>query len=94
MGQVDDDGKEYVCAYASRLLKAEECNYGITEKECLGMLWAVKHFRVYLYGQKFTIITDHSALAWLMARWSLYLQTYDFDIITKREKVNTSMSMS
>jgi hypothetical protein len=80
LGQLDDNGKEYVCAYASRLLKKEECNYGITEKECLGVLLAVKHFRVYLYGRKFTIITDHSALLWLMnindptgklARWSV-----------------------
>jgi hypothetical protein len=93
LGQIDEDGKEYVCAYASRLLKAEECNYGITEKECLGVLWAIKHFRIYLYGQRFTVITDHAALSWLMnineptgklARWSIYLQTYDFEVIHKK----------
>ena len=31
--QSDGDG-EYVCAYASRLLKGNEVHYGITEKEC------------------------------------------------------------
>ena len=51
LGQEDDDGKEYVCAYASRLLKAEECNYGITEKECLGVLWAIKHFQYTYMGK-------------------------------------------
>jgi hypothetical protein len=55
----------------------------------LAVVWAVKHFRPYLYGAKFTIVTDHVALRWLMttrdftgklARWSLLLQEYDFEI--------------
>ena len=83
LSQKDDEGNEYVCHYASRTLKGPECHYGISEKECLAVLWAVKLFRVYLYGKRFSIITDHSALKWLMtikdvsgklARWSIFLQ--------------------
>ena len=50
LSQVDDKGDEYVCFYASRLLKGAELQYGITEKECFAVVWAVKQFRVYLHG--------------------------------------------
>lgn len=62
LAQKDDDNLEYVCAYASRTLKGAECHYGITDKECLAIIWAIKYFRVYLQGTKFTILTDHAAL--------------------------------
>ncbi len=53
------------------------------------MVKAVCHFHVYLYGQPFTIRTDHAALQWLLhfrypegqvARWLQQLQEYDFVI--------------
>ena len=100
LSQKDDEGNEYVCQYASRLLKGAEYHYGITEKECLAVLWAIKHFRVYLHGTKFTVITDHSALVWLMsvadptgrlARWSLYLQAYQFDIVHRKGRVHSNV---
>ena len=51
------------------------------------MVKAIKHFHVYLYGRKFLLRTDHSALQWLLsfrhpegqiARWLERLQQYDF----------------
>jgi len=81
--------EEYVVAYASKLLQAAEKNYPISEKECYAVVWAVKHFRTYLFGSYFKVVTDCSCLNWLMtlrepagrlARWSIYLQTYQFKI--------------
>lgn len=61
----DELGREYYCYYYSCILKGAEIHYGITEKECLAIVKAVKHFRVYLFNH-FTIVTDHAALKWLM----------------------------
>ena len=49
-------------AYASHALSAPEKNYTITELETLAVVWAIQHFRAYLYGHEVTVITDHSAV--------------------------------
>ena len=88
--QKDDNGNEYVVAYCSRQLKNGEPNLGITETECLAVVYAVKQFRAYIHGAPFDVVTDHSALKWLfsirdptgkLARWSIYLQFYQMTII-------------
>ena len=87
--QRDDEGNEYVVAYASRSCNKTERNYSSYHGECLAAVWAVSHFRYYLYGRKFTLITDHEPLEWLMtneklrgmhARWANILQEYDIYI--------------
>ena len=55
LAQEQPDGRVHPIAYASRSLQKHEKNYGITELEGLGVVWAVKHFRPYLYGQKCTV---------------------------------------
>ena len=87
--QRDEAGDEYVIAYASRSCNKTERNYSSYHGECLAAVWAVSHFRYYLYGRKFTLITDHEPLEWLMtneklrgmhARWANILQEYDICI--------------
>ena len=95
-----EDKVEYTVAYASRTLKGAELNYSITEKECLGVVWSIIYFNVYLAGQHFTVITDHSALNWLMtkknltgrlARWIFALQDRSFDIIHRAGRLHTNV---
>lgn len=68
--------------------------------EALAIVWEVEYFRCYIYGTKFTIITDHNPLIWLMEtkstnsrvmRWSLKLQCYDFTIQHKPGKVHSDV---
>jgi hypothetical protein len=55
-------GKNLPIAYASRSLNNAERNYPTVEKELLAIVWGCKHFRQYLHGRKFTIVTDHCPL--------------------------------
>ena len=100
LSQKNEDKKERVIAYASRTLGKHERNYGITELECLAVVWAVKHFHHYLHGQKFTVITDHAALRYLLnlsnptgrlGRWLMFLNSYNLEIINRPGKQHTNV---
>ena len=54
--------KDRPIAYASRTLTENEIKYNTYEKEALAIVYCVKHFRPYLYGRKFTLVTDHKPL--------------------------------
>ena len=46
----------------SRSLNPAEKRYSTTELELLGIQWAIQHCKHYLYGIRFTVITDHRPL--------------------------------
>ena len=62
LSQKKSDGKLHPVAYASRSTSSAERHCSITELETLAVVWAVQHFRAYLYGHNVTVITDHSAV--------------------------------
>lgn len=91
------DDEEHPIAYASHKLNGAEKKYGATDQECLAFAWAVKHFRCYLFGKRFSVVTDCSSLRWLMnardqnsrlARWNLLLQENDFEIVHRAGKMH------
>ena len=88
-----------VVAYASRALSDIERRYSQTEKEALGIVWAVEHFHLYLYGHSFTLETDHKPLEMIygsakskpcarIERWVLHLQPYHFQVQYKPGPTN------
>lgn len=92
-------GNDKPIAYASRTLNTHEQNYSTIEKELLGIVWATKYFRPYLYGRKFKIITDHRPLQWIfwlkepsskLVRWRLRLEEFDYKIVYKKGSLNTN----
>ncbi|XP_020294887.1 uncharacterized protein LOC109860298 [Pseudomyrmex gracilis] len=92
-------GKDKPLAFASRTLNKAETRYSTTEKELLAIVWATKHFRQYLFGKQFKIVTDHKPLIWLMnvkdsnsrlMRWRLKLEEFDYKIVYKSGKINTN----
>ena len=99
LAQKQEEGLVQPIAYASRTLQPHEKNYGVTELEALGAVWAVKHFRPYLYGYSCHLYTDHEALKSLLntphpsgklARWGLALQEVDLHIHYRPGKKNAN----
>jgi hypothetical protein len=90
LGQVDDEGHEYMCACISRSLNKHERNYPSYKGELLALAWAVRMFCHHLHGTSFKLVNDHQPLLWIMkardlngqyARWQLLLQEYEFEIV-------------
>ncbi|XP_011860867.1 PREDICTED: uncharacterized protein LOC105558005 [Vollenhovia emeryi] len=92
-------GKNLPIAYTSRVLNAAEQNYSTIEKECLAIIYCVSHFRPYLYGKPFTIVTDHKPLVWLHSvkdpssrlwKWRTKLLEYEYEIKYKKGTLNNN----
>ncbi|MCG8048820.1 MAG: DDE-type integrase/transposase/recombinase, partial [Candidatus Thiodiazotropha taylori] len=88
-----------VISYASRGLKRSEKNYPAAKLEFLALKWAItEKLHDYLYGAKFTVVTDNNPLTYVLSkakldatghRWLSSLAPYDFNIIYRPGKSNT-----
>ena len=93
------DNVEHPVAYFSRKFSESERKYAIIERECLAMVEGIKHFRAYLFGQWFTVITDHKPLEHIdsfknhngrVARWRMALSDYHFEVIARPGSQNAN----
>ena len=64
--QKDDVGWECVIRFASKSNNKAEFNYSSYKGEVLASVLAIAHFRPYLYMQRFTLVTDHQSLKWVI----------------------------
>ena len=62
LAQPREHKMDFLVSYASRQLNDDEKNFTTTEREGLGMIYAIKKFRNYLLANKFVFFTDHQAL--------------------------------
>jgi len=92
-------GKNLPIAFASRTLNKTEVNYNTTDKELTSIVWGIKTYIPYLFGQNFNLIIDHRALVWLfiitdprsrLTRWRLKLEEYQYTIHFKPGMNNTN----
>nr|KYP37879.1 Retrovirus-related Pol polyprotein from transposon 17.6 [Cajanus cajan] len=74
-------------AYSSRQLKNHERNYPTHDLELATVVFALKIWRHYLYGARFSVFSDHKSLKYLFdqkelnmrqRRWMEFLKDYDF----------------
>lgn len=69
-----------------------EQRYSQTEREALAVAWGCNHFRLYLLGTHFTVLTDQKPLVSInnkpgsnppvrITTWIFKLQNYDYTVI-------------
>ena len=84
-------------AYASRQLKPHEKNYPTHDLELAAIVFALKIWRHYLYGEKCFIYTDHKSLKYFLSqrelnlrqrRWMELIKDYDCVIDYHPRKAN------
>ena len=89
-----EDGFVRPIAFASRSLATAEKHYSQLDKEALAIIFGVQDFHQYVYGQSFTIVSDHRPLIHLLSpskvtpvmasarlpQWALLLGAYEYKI--------------
>ena len=99
-----ENGDERPIAYSSSTLTSAERNYSQIEREALSIIFGVTRFHQYLYGRKFTLVTDNKPLSLMlvpktgipmlaasrMQRWAIQLSGYQYEVKCKSSKDNAN----
>eukprot|EP01132_Coremiostelium_polycephalum_P010890 gene10890-13341_t len=90
--------EDNIIGFHSRVLHEHERNYSTSEKECLSVIDALKHWRNYVIDSDIEIITDHQALEILnkptlmknqrIIRWQLFMQEFKYTITYRPGRKN------
>ncbi|XP_014661629.1 PREDICTED: uncharacterized protein LOC106804796 [Priapulus caudatus] len=94
------DNTERPIAFATQTLNKAEKGYSQINKEALALYWGVRKFNTYLYGHRFTLVTDHKPLLGIfnpskalpvmtavrLQRYAVFLSSYQYDIEYKSSK--------
>ena len=84
-------------AYGSQQLKNQEHNYPTHDMELAAVVFALKIWRHYLYGEQFEVFPDHKSLKYIFTqrdlnmrqrRWMEFLEYYDFTLHYHPGKAN------
>jgi len=100
--QVTIDGKivERPVAYASCSLTTRQQKYSQLDREALGIIFAVTHFHKYIFGRKFTFVTDNNPIRYILSpdkplpvytrdglqRYAVILQAYQFNLVHRKSE--------
>ena len=84
-------------AYSSYQLKNHEQNYPTHDMELAAIVFVVKIWRHYLYGEQFEVYSDHKSMRYIFTqrdlnmrqrRWIEFLEDYDFTLHYHPGKAN------
>ncbi|XP_039520330.1 uncharacterized protein K02A2.6-like [Pimephales promelas] len=102
LSHIMPNGQERLIAFASRSLSKAEANYAQIEREALSIVFGVRKFYQYVFGRKFTLLTDHRPLTAIfgphhgipslaasrMQRWALLLSAHTYVIKYRKAELH------
>jgi len=94
LSHIYPDGTERVIQYASNTLNETQKKYAQIDKEAFAIVFGIKKFHQFLYGNHFTLLTDNKPLAQIlnpqkglpaysamrMQHYAVFLQAFNFNI--------------
>lgn len=91
-------GRNYIVSCFSKKLSQAQLHYPVHEKELLAIRLAFEKWRPYILGKHTIVYTDHESLKYFksqpgplskrMARWSEYMEQFDYEIQYRPGKLN------
>ncbi|KAL1447951.1 hypothetical protein WDU94_000597 [Cyamophila willieti] len=98
------DGVEKPIAFVSRSLSPAEVNYSQIDREALAIVFALDKFHIYLYGRKFTLLTDNKPLSRIfdqnsnlpamtasrLLRYASYLSSFNYEVKLRKSEENSN----
>lgn len=92
------NGTERPLQYASQTLNRTQQKYSQVDKEAYAIIFGIRKFHQYLYGRKFTLVTDNKPVSQIfsetkglptmsamrMQHYAAFLQTFDYKIRYRR----------
>ncbi|KAF6038052.1 hypothetical protein EB796_003640 [Bugula neritina] len=99
-----EDGQDRPVQFSSRALTPTERLYPQIEREALAIVFGLEKFYYYIYGRRFTLVTDNQTLTWIfhpnkslpimtaekIQRWAFYVSQFDYEIEFKRGQDNNA----
>lgn len=104
LSQKQNDGSERVLQFASQALSDTRKKYSQIDKEAYAIVFAIKKFHQYLWGRRFTLLTDHAPLvqifsekkslplysAMRMQHYAIFLQGFNYEIKYRNTKLHAN----
>jgi hypothetical protein len=95
-GEAEPENIRYI-SFVARSLQDRERRYSATQKELLGIVFALKKLHYYLWGNHFTLFTDHRALTYMhtqkdmnsmLTGWQETIWSYTFKVVYRPGVLN------
>jgi len=95
-GELEPSNIKYI-SFVARSLQERERKYSATQKELLGIVFALKKLHYYLWGRHFTLYTDHRALTFMHSQkemnsmltgWQETILDYTFKVVYRPGVLN------